>query len=44
VLRKSVHLVVHQVDIIHVESGKLLSTARVTNFYKRHNGSMEVAQ
>ncbi len=34
VLRRSRSLVVHQVDIIHEESGKLLSSARVTNYYK----------
>jgi uncharacterized protein (TIGR00369 family) len=33
-LRRSRSLVVHQVDIYHLESGHLLSTARVTNFYK----------
>lgn len=35
VLRRSRKLVVHQVDLFHEESGKLLSVARVTNYYKR---------
>lgn len=34
VLRQSRSLIVHQVDVTHVESGKLLCSARVTNFYK----------
>ena len=34
VLRRTRALIVHQVDIYHVESEELLSTARVTNFYK----------
>lgn len=34
VIRRSRALIVHQVDIYHVESGRHLSTARVTNFYK----------
>jgi uncharacterized protein (TIGR00369 family) len=34
VLRRSRSLVVHQVDIYHLETDKLLCTARVTNFYK----------
>lgn len=33
-LRRSRTLVVHQVDISHVESGRLLCSARVTNYYK----------
>jgi len=33
-LRRSQTLAVHTVEIYHVESGRLLSTARVTNHYK----------
>jgi len=35
VVRRSQSLIVHQVDIYHEGTGKLLSTARVTNFYKQ---------
>jgi 1,4-dihydroxy-2-naphthoyl-CoA hydrolase len=35
VLRKSASLIVHEVAITHVESGKLLCVSRVTNFYKK---------
>jgi 1,4-dihydroxy-2-naphthoyl-CoA hydrolase len=38
VVRRSKSLIVHQIEIIHHESGKLLSTARVTNFYKPAEG------
>ncbi len=34
VVRRTRSLIVHQVDIYLVESGELLSTARVTNFYR----------
>ena len=34
VVRRSQSLIVHQIDIYHEKTGKLLSTARVTNFYK----------
>ncbi len=34
-VRRSRSLAVHQIDIFHVETGNLLSTARVTNFYKQ---------
>jgi uncharacterized protein (TIGR00369 family) len=34
VLRKSSSLIVHDIEIIHVESGTVLCTSRVTNFYK----------
>lgn len=34
VLRQSRSLIVHQVDIFHVETGKHLCAVRVTNFYK----------
>jgi 1,4-dihydroxy-2-naphthoyl-CoA hydrolase len=34
VLRRAQSLAVHQVKIYHVETGKLLSVARVTNFYR----------
>ncbi len=35
VLRKSASLIVHEIEIFHVESGKLLCVSRVTNFYKK---------
>jgi uncharacterized protein (TIGR00369 family) len=35
VLRKSGSLIVHEVAITHVETGKLLCIGRVTNFYKK---------
>ena len=35
VLRKSSSLIVHEIAITHVESGKLLCVSRVTNFYKK---------
>jgi uncharacterized protein (TIGR00369 family) len=35
VVRRARALIVHQVDIYHVESGDHLCTARVTNFYKQ---------
>ena len=35
VLRKSSSLIVHEVEIFHVETGKLLCVSRVTNFYKK---------
>jgi uncharacterized protein (TIGR00369 family) len=35
VLRKSASLIVHEIAITHVESGKLLCVSRVTNFYKK---------
>ncbi len=35
VVRRSRSLIVHRVDIYHVESGDHLCTARVTNFYKK---------
>lgn len=35
VLRKSASLIVHEIEITHVESGKLLCVSRVTNFYKK---------
>lgn len=38
VVRRSESLIVHQVDIFHQDTGKLLSTARVTNFYKPVKG------
>lgn len=34
VLRRSRALVFHQIDIYHVESGRQLCSARVTNFFK----------
>jgi 1,4-dihydroxy-2-naphthoyl-CoA hydrolase len=34
VLRRSRALIVHEVEIVHEESGQLLSIARVTNYYK----------
>jgi uncharacterized protein (TIGR00369 family) len=38
VVRRSKSLIVHQVEIIHQDTGKLLTTARVTNFYKPLTG------
>jgi len=35
VLRKSASLIVHEIEITHVESGRLLCVSRVTNFYKK---------
>lgn len=35
VLRKSSSLIVHEVKITHIETGKLLCVSRVTNFYKK---------
>jgi 1,4-dihydroxy-2-naphthoyl-CoA hydrolase len=35
VLRKSSSLIVHEIEIIHVESNTVLCTSRVTNFYKK---------
>ena len=35
VVRRTRSLIVHQIDIFHVESGNQLCTARVTNFYKK---------
>ncbi|NIW49411.1 MAG: hotdog fold thioesterase [Gammaproteobacteria bacterium] len=35
VIRRTRSIIVHQVDIILEETGQLLSTARVTNFYKK---------
>ncbi len=37
VVRRSRSFIVHQVDISLEESGELLSTARVTNYYKKLN-------
>ena len=34
VVRRSRNFIVHQVDIFHVDSGKQLTAARVTNYYK----------
>ena len=38
VVRRSKSLIVHHIEIIHHDTGKLLSTARVTNFYKPVEG------
>ena len=38
VVRRSRSIIVHQVEIIDHQSGKLLSTIRVTNFYKPVKG------
>jgi 1,4-dihydroxy-2-naphthoyl-CoA hydrolase len=35
VLRKSASLIVHEIEITHVETGRLLCVSRVTNFYKK---------
>lgn len=34
VLRKSSALIVHEVEVSHVETGKVLCISRVTNYYK----------
>ena len=34
VIRRSRSMIVHQVDVYLVESGEMLSTARMTNYYK----------
>ncbi|MEM7111971.1 MAG: PaaI family thioesterase [Chloroflexota bacterium] len=34
-IRRSRSLIVHQIEIVHEESGRLLCTARVTNFFKQ---------
>jgi 1,4-dihydroxy-2-naphthoyl-CoA hydrolase len=34
VIRRSASFIVHEVEITHLETAKLLCTARVTNFYK----------
>jgi uncharacterized protein (TIGR00369 family) len=34
VVRRSRSMIVHQVDVFLVETGELLSTARMTNYYK----------
>jgi uncharacterized protein (TIGR00369 family) len=34
VVRRSRNFIFHQVDIFHEESGELLSTGRVTNYYR----------
>jgi uncharacterized protein (TIGR00369 family) len=38
ILRRSTKLVVHNVEIAHEESGRVLCLARVTNFYKARAG------
>ena len=38
VIRRGRNLVVHQVEITHLETGKMLCVARVTNFYKQLQG------
>jgi len=35
VIRRTKNLIFHQVDIYHKEDGRLLSTSRVTNFYRK---------
>jgi uncharacterized protein (TIGR00369 family) len=37
VVRRSRSIIVHQVDIYHQETGALLCTSRVTNYYKKMN-------
>ena len=37
VVRRSRSMIVHQVDVYLVETGELLSTARMTNFFKPVN-------
>ncbi len=35
VIKRGKNLIFHQVDIYHKEDGRLLSTARVTNYYRK---------
>ena len=35
VLRRSASLIVHEIEIFHNETGRLLCVSRVTNFYKK---------
>lgn len=35
VLRRSASLIVHEIEIFHYETGRLLCVSRVTNFYKK---------
>jgi 1,4-dihydroxy-2-naphthoyl-CoA hydrolase len=35
VLRKSASLIVHEIEITHIETGQVLCVSRVTNFYKK---------
>ena len=35
VLRKSTSLIVHEIEITHIETNQLLCVSRVTNFYKK---------
>ncbi len=35
VIRRSRTFIFHQIDIFHVETGELLSTARLTSYYRR---------
>lgn len=35
VLRKSSSLIVHEIEVTHIETGKVLCVSRVTNFYKK---------
>lgn len=37
VLRRTQSFIFHQIDIIHEESGEMLCTARVTNYYRKRN-------
>jgi uncharacterized protein (TIGR00369 family) len=44
VLRKSSSLIVHEVEVTHVESGRILCVSRVTNFYKKIRHKAAVSQ
>ncbi|MBN2046064.1 MAG: PaaI family thioesterase [Anaerolineales bacterium] len=41
VVRRSKSMIVHQVDVYLIESGKLLTTARMTNYYKPVSGDRQ---
>lgn len=38
VVRRSRTFIVHTIEVFHVESGRLISTGRMTNFYLRTGG------
>lgn len=43
VLRKSASLIVHEIEIIHVETNQVLCVSRVTNFYKKFKQNTKTA-
>lgn len=42
VVRRSRSFIVHQIEIYHQETGDLLCTSRVTNYYKKMNAQKEI--